>query len=312
MSEPKTKKRKVLIAILLSFIMPGLGHIYCGRIAKGITVILFIDALIPAILISIFEIHFSGFWLIISMFIGLLLSLFIMVDSGRIAKYKSENYVLKDYNKWYVYLMLYMAIEIFSNQTSQRFWANIMDAFITPSISNYPTLVPGDRVLGNKVAYKTDDPKRGDMVIFINPSNRSENFIKRVIAVAGDTIEMKDNQVYVNGQQLQQQKLPQSILDNIRINYPNGRKVEGDVLYEFNGSAKYKIFLSKLSDSRIIRDFAPLIVPKHHCFVLGDNRDASIDSRNFGPIPLATIKGRVNWLCRPSKDWSRFGRLDAE
>jgi len=312
MSEPKVKKRKALIAVLLSLVMPGLGHIYCGRIAKGIIAIFIIYGLIPAIFMGILEIHFSIIWLIIWMFTSLILGLVIIVDSGYIAKCRSENYVLKDYNKWYIYLMLYIISEIFCDQISQSFKANFMEAFITPSISNYPTLVPGDRFIGNKVAYKTEDPQRGDIVVFINPSNRRENFVKRVIAVAGDTTEMKDNQVYVNSQQLQQQKLPQSTLDNIRITYPYGRNVEGDVLYEFNGSAKYKIFLSKLSDSRIIRDFATIIVPEHHCFVLGDNRDASIDSRNFGAIPLATIKGRADWLYWPGKDWSRFGRLDAE
>jgi signal peptidase I len=120
---------------------------------------------------------------------------------------------------------------------------------------------------------------------------------------------MKDNQLYVNGRQLQRQELPQSALDNIRINYPNGRKAEGDVFYEFNDSAKYKILLTK---SSLNHDFAQITVPKHHCFVLGDNRNDSYDSRNFGAVPVATIKGRADWLYWPSKDWSRFGRLDAE
>lgn len=174
-----------------------------------------------------------------------------------------------------------------------------------------PLIAPktGDRFLANKLAYKNSDPKRGDLVVFINPENRRQNYIKRIVAAAGDTVEIKDNELYVNNQQLKRQKLPQSVLDNIRIKV-NGESLEGDVFYEINGDAKYKIFLAKPPHNQAPHDFAKITVLKYHCFVLGDNRNLSRDSRHVGPIPLATIKGRADYLYSPAKDWSRFGKIN--
>jgi len=115
--------------------------------------------------------------------------------------------------------------------------ANYIVAFRVPVASNYPTIVPNDRFLANKLAYSSEDPKRGDMVVFINPENRRINLIKRVVAIAGDTVEIKDREVYVNDEKLQRRKLPQSTLDDIRIKI-EGEPLDGEVFEEINGDAK--------------------------------------------------------------------------
>ena len=124
--------------------MPGMGHIYCGRIVKGITALFLMYALIPAILISLFGVYFSLGWLIVDIFVGLLLGLFLIVDSGYIAKCKTEGYVLKDYNKWYVYLILY--IFVISSTIYGDLWIRerYFEKFIISTASNYPTMIPGD------------------------------------------------------------------------------------------------------------------------------------------------------------------------
>ncbi len=121
-------------------------------------------------------------------------------------------------------------------------------------------------------------------------------------------MEIKNSELYVNDQKLPREKLPQSTLDNIRITIKTDKiePLEGDVFEETNGDAKYKIFLA---DHKTPGDFTKITVPKHHCFVLGDNRNLSKDSRHFGPVLLATVKGRADYLYFPSKDWSRFGKI---
>ncbi len=306
----RTKRRRPLTAIVLSLIMPGLGHVYCGRIVKGIILAFLANIFIPVIF-STLSVSHSGFRIIVIimvLFASLVVELFAIIDSWYTARHTPDSYTLKDYNKWYIYVLLVLMSTGSSTQIAFNFRANYLEAFRVPLASNYPTIVPNDRFLANKLAYKTSDPQRGDLVVFINPENRQQNYIKRVVAVAGDTVEIKNGELYVNDEKLQRQMLAQSTLDNIRIKV-KGKPLEGDVFYEINCDAKYKVFLAKPPHDKATTNFAKMTVPKHHCFVLGDNRSLSRDSRHFGPIPLSTIKGRADYLYWPAKDWSRFGRL---
>ena len=308
----QTKNRRwPWLAVTLSVIMTGLGHIYCGKFAKGLVLTLLSCILIPVIsgALSVSHSTIRIVVIITSLFISLVVWLFAIIDSWYTARHTTDSYTLKDYNRWYVYIILILMGTGGSTQIAFNVRANLVEAFRVPASSNYPTIVPNDRILANKLAYKTADPERGDLIVFLNPENRRINYIKRVVAVAGDTVEIKGGQLYVNDQKLQRKILPQSTLDNIRIKNFMGEPLEGDVFEEINGGAKYKIFLSGSPHDETSSDFAKITIPKHHCFVLGDNRNNSLDSRHFGPVPLATIKGRADYLYWPAKDWSRFGRI---
>ena len=303
-------KRKPSTAILLSCIMPGLGHIYCGRIVKGI-ILAFMSSIFIPIIFGTLSVSHSAVRItviITSLFLSLVVWLVAIIDSWYTARHTAQNYVLKDYNRWYVYIILILMSTGGSIQIAFHVRSTLVQAFIVPVASNYPTIMPGDRFLANKLAYSTRNPKRGDMIVFLNPEDRRINFIKRVVAISGDTVEIKDGLLYINDKQLQRQMLPQSILDNIRTKV-EGELLEGDVFKEINGGAKYKIFMAKPPHDKMSHDFEKATVPRYHCFVLGDNRNLSYDSRNFGPVPLATIIGRADYLYCPTKDWSRFGRL---
>ena len=125
----------------------------------------------------------------------------------------------------------------------------VVEAFKIPSGSMIPTLLIGDHLLVSKFTYKFTQPKRGDIVVFKYPDDPSRNFIKRIMAVGGDTVEVKDKVVFING--IQQQE-------------PYIQHVFQEVL-----PAQYSA-----------RDnFGPIEVPQNHYFMLGDNRDSSLDSR---------------------------------
>jgi len=290
--------------------MPGLGHIYCGRIVKGIILAFLSSILIPVIFGTLSVSHSTVRIAVIiaTLFASLVVWLVAIIDSWYTARHTTDSYTLKDYNKWYVYVILILMSTGNSTQISFNVRSTLVEAFRVPVASNYPTIVPNDRFLANKRAYKTSDPERGDLIVFLNPEDRRQNYIKRVVAVAGDTVEIKDGQLYVNDQKLRRQTLPQSTLDNIRIKV-RGELLQGDVFEEINGDAKYKIFLAGPPHDETSTDFEKITIPKNHCFVLGDNRNDSRDSRHFGPVPLATIKGRADYLYWPAKDWSRFGRI---
>jgi len=116
-----------------------------------------------------------------------------------------------------------------------------------------PTLHTNQRLVVEKVSYKLHLPHRGDVVVIHLPDHSRELLIKRVIALPGETIEVKNGGVYINGE---------------RLNEPY-------LSVETNGT------------------YGPFTVPPNHIFVMGDNRGASNDSRSFGPIPIDQVVGRA-------------------
>ena len=300
-------RRQPTAAVVLSLIMPGLGHVYCGRIVKGLILALLAGISGPICLTALHMDSTPGRIAIIaiSLLASLAISLIAVIDSYYLAKHSKANYALKDYNRWYLYILLIVMSTGGSIETAFYVREKYLEAFWIATSSMYPTMFLGDRVLANKITYKKSDPKKGDIVAFPGPGNRQQTFIKRVVALEGDTVEIRDGELYVNGEKLKRNKLADSPLATLKP------KMQGEVFYEFNGQAKYKIIMVPPNQGKKLSsmDFQQITVPKYHCFVLGDNRNRSKDSRAFGSIPLATIKGRADYLYYPAKDWSRFGSL---
>lgn len=151
----------------------------------------------------------------------------------------------------------------------------VVQAFKIPSRSMVPTLLVGDHILVNKFIYgvkvpflrKTiipiTNPQRGDIVVFIYPNDRSKDYIKRVIGVSGDKIEIKNKIIFINGKQ-----------------YSDAYGIYSDnVIYP--GSMQPR------------DNFGPVTVPVKSLFVMGDNRDESADSRFWGFVDLKDVEGKA-------------------
>lgn len=174
--------------------------------------------------------------------------------------------------------------------------AYIVQAFKIPSGSMIPTLLIGDHILVNKFLYGTKipftdtkilefrKPEKGDIIVFKYPENPEKDFIKRVIATAGDTVEERNKIVYVNGHPRTEPYVQHSDM-NIR------------------------------AGSRDPRDnFGPITIPPDKVFVMGDNRDQSYDSRYWGFVDRKSIRGKallIYWSWNPENwvRWNRTGRL---
>jgi signal peptidase I len=124
----------------------------------------------------------------------------------------------------------------------------------------YPTLKHHERLIVDKLSYFITDPKKGEIVVFRYPRDESRDFIKRVIAVGGDTIEMRNGKVFVNGAEIEE--------GYIYKNDPKGPNMS---------------------------NYRKSVVPQGHIFVLGDNRNNSEDSRYRGVdfVPHRLVKGRA-------------------
>ena len=305
----KNNKRIVRVAVMLSLIMPGLGEVYCGKLSKGLF-LTFLNIIPIPLILGLFLLSDSLMLAPITVLLvlfGFSVQVYSMVDSSLLAKRAGSDYQLKEYNRWYVYLFLILTISGGTIGSGLYLRDQCLEAFSVPSASCYPNIIPGDRILANKNAYNKTDPHRGDIVIFINPENRHSKFIKRVVAIAGDTVEMKNNELYINDQKLELKKLSDSAMDKIHL--AHSENTIGDLYQETNGNEQYNILLSDKSETEI-HDFEKIVVPQNYCFVLGDNRNNSYDSRNFGCIHLATIIGRADFVYWPAKDFSRLGGLN--
>ncbi len=153
--------------------------------------------------------------------------------------------------------------------------AFIVQAFKIPSSSMESTLLVGDHILVNKFIYgvripfthlrwpRFRSPSRGDVIVFVFPMDRSKDFIKRVVGVGGDTVEIVDKKVFVNGKELVEPYV-QHISPEIQPGSLSPRDNMG-----------------------------PIKVPKGYLFVMGDNRDASHDSRFWRFVPVEDVKGEA-------------------
>jgi len=187
----------------------------------------------------------------------------------------------------------------------------IVEPFKIPSGSMLPTLHIGDYILVNKYAYglrspigdykwvDLGSPKRGDVVVFRYPNDPSVDFIKRVIGVPGDKIEYHNKQLWINNQKI--------VLKN-RHTY--ARDDNFDELEELLGKVTHHILLRK--DVDYLAQPQEYLVPKGEYFVMGDNRDNSNDSRFWGFVPDANLKGRaflIWWSWNDGLQWSRIGTI---
>ncbi|NIR44125.1 MAG: signal peptidase I [Gemmatimonadetes bacterium] len=169
----------------------------------------------------------------------------------------------------------------------------VVEAFKIPTGSMEDTLLVGDFLLVNKAVYGAqvpftgirlpafDTPERGDVIVFEYPLDRSKNYVKRVVGLPGDTVEMRNGELYVNS--------------NIQVeSYVQHTQPNGDY-YDpsFEWQRDFLPEKARRNGYRPTRDdWGPIIVPPDRYFVMGDNRDNSQDSRYWGFVDRSLIKGR--------------------
>ncbi len=178
------------------------------------------------------------------------------------------------------------------------FKSAVADWNVVPTGSMKPTIVEGDRIFVNKLAYDLKvpyttrhmaawgDPEGGDIVVFYSPAD-GKRLVKRVVGLPGDSIFMRDNRLFINGTEIEHE--------------PIGREDAGEITPE---PALHKRFFMENLDGRkypvsmtgnspSLRSFGPVTVPEGSYFMMGDNRDNSADSRYFGFVERHRIVGRA-------------------
>lgn len=278
------KTLNIILAVILSFFMIGLGQIACGKIKRGVSLyilsqILFISAAFIAIQpFPLFNIIAAGL-IFISVF------LFAIIDSILIARNPDNSLKLKPLIGYPLLVVILIVnsslVQPVINKTIKD---DYVQAFQIPTRSMLPSLLMGDHILANKTAYNNSGPSRGDIIVFDFPEDTSRTYIRRVVGLGGDVIEIKNKQLYIN-----------------------------DTKYNEN----YIIYVEAKSlpeNSQPIDNYGPVSVPKGSFFVLGDNRNHSYDSRYWGFLAADKVKGKaatIYWSWDEENNkvrWDRIGK----
>ncbi len=293
--------RRPWIAVLLSLLCTGLGHIYCGRFVKGFVLYTIPFFLMPLVAVGALIGVNTLVLLLIAAGYGAATAVYFyaVVDSGRIAMQSDRSYVRRDYNRLVVYILLILMQIPFSFAIAVQLRAHVMEAFCCPTRSMEPSLQAGDRFLVNKTAYASRSPERGEIIVFTSPENRRQRWVKRVIAIPGDTVAVRGDEVHLNGE-----PLPRDAVENGTPEL-QGFQSSGSVFWEQNGNLRYQVQTETGKEES--PDVEETRVPPGMVFVLGDNREQSKDSRQFGLIPQADVLGEAQFLYWPARTWTRFG-----
>ncbi|MEJ2060112.1 MAG: signal peptidase I [Gammaproteobacteria bacterium] len=191
----------------------------------------------------------------------------------------------------------------------------VFEPFRIPSGSMMPTLLVGDFIWVNKYDYglrlpitstkilKIGEPHRGDVVVFRFPRDPNTDYIKRIVGLPGDVVTYVHKTLYINGK-----KMTQTPVGPYADAADNGEGVDSTEYVENLGGVKHDILLMPSRPSLS----GEWIVPPHHYFVMGDNRDNSNDSRYWGTVPEQNLVGKAEfiWFNWNIRDWTmKFSRI---
>jgi signal peptidase I len=187
---------------------------------------------------------------------------------------------------------LILALVLFSIRSSLADWSDV------PTGSMKPTILEGDRVFVNKLAYdlkvpfttchiaQWSNPQRGDIVIFFSPRDGTR-LVKRVVGLPGDTIELRNDALVLNGKPVEYRPLAEELLCDLAV------LDRASSVFAVEELAGHRHAVAAIPSAPALRNYGPYRVPAGHYFMMGDNRDNSLDSRYFGPVERKRIVGQA-------------------
>lgn len=250
----------------------GLGYLYVGRLR--LSFLPFATYLALILVIGVTRVITEPIGLYSANALMLTIWLISIVHPAVFAS-KHENVASRSYNRGWIYLLWVIVVGLLVNQIASHRGALFgFETYRIPSASMAPTLENGDWILADTWIFNESEPAFRDLIVHNLPNNRDILYVKRIIGLPGDTIEINDNVLIRNGIALEENYI--MLTDSMRAH---------------------------------VSEFSQTTVPADHYFVLGDNRHNARDSRFIGAVPKASILGRVEhrWFAyNEGIRWERF------
>ncbi len=310
--EKNQVERKPVLAVVASVVMPGLGQLYNGQPRKGLALFATYVSLIPILCWIVLQLpeQFLAWGIISAGLVGLSLWVIAIVDAYRSAKRIGQRYTLARFNRAYVYISIFLCGKLLIQDPVTDFTkAYLLEIFRVPESSGMlPSILPGDQIIADKRfrwSRTNSILHRGDTVVFRYPKDPEFIYIKRVIGLPGDQIEIRGTELIVNGASIRGEEVQS--FENPELD----RLLSAHSAFREQVDGHKYISIWKKGEKR---DSARFTVPSGTVFVIGDNRDFSNDSRFFGPVPVGDVIGKLKhvWLSMSPEfgiRWSRLGAL---
>ncbi|MAJ65402.1 MAG: signal peptidase I [Alphaproteobacteria bacterium] len=281
--------RRAWIAVLIALLSPIAGVLYAGA-PRLVWPFLALQLLMAVWLVTGWAASFVGFFAYLVLMIGQ--GLLGMVVAGIVAHTAPQPMKLARYQRYWIYLAIIIAFG-----AGQRLAASINGPAVVgvDSSSMFPTLWSSDLALATGGRFTTYEPRRGDIVVYWHPKSDGERWIKRIVALPGDHLDMKDGQLVINGHAVERTPMepytweprPGLVLNfnHMREHWPKELDSEERSIDTVNIAALVGNYNNRTD----------YVVPDGHVFVMGDYRDNSLDSRTrlHGPLPIDNITHRV-------------------
>ena len=276
-----TNRRKPWIAFLVSWLAPGLGHLYAGDLWG----ILFSLVAVWITMTGVLPFALSGsvpftIWFI---WLGLAITFIVVPLYAAIAARRAPvPYEIKPFNRWYVYLGAWLAWSLVFSFAVESIRLKVIEAFRIPSGSMEPSVLVGDFIYVDKRENRRSSITRGTIITHQSVEEEGMTVIKRVVALPGDTIAMSKGRFLINYQPVEEPY----------IQAPEGRSEEPMQRAKMHRwQLDYLVGGPQPDYQPDLSDWGPLVVPPASYFVLGDNRDAAYDSRYWGFVPFELVTG---------------------
>jgi signal peptidase I len=275
MEVQKTRKVRPVLAFFANFLGPGLGYLYVGEMRFALATVAGTYFIVAFFGWTRLIIRSAMMWWLVTAIVVLIMVIS-FIHSTVIAA-RNRDRPAKAYNRWWVYLLWFVVLvagTVFLRPHRADFFG--FEPFRAPTVAMSPTIEQGDFFMTDTWRYKSHEPADGEIVVFERPDLPGVKYVKRVVGVPGDRIELRDGVLYRNGQRVSEPYLHAPWV---------GRGY--------------------------VRDYPMAILGPGVVFVLGDFRDNSLDSRAWGPIPINKLHGRVEYIwfamAGGSARWDRVG-----